>query len=133
MFSHIMLGTNDVGRAKAFYDAVLAVVGAPAGVRNVARSGHVRVFYRHAGSTFSLTQPLNGEPASCANGGTIGFSCSSPEQVQAVHDTAVAHGGVSIEDPPGLREGPAGQLFLAYFRDPDGHKICALHRVPAAT
>ena len=132
MFSHVMLGTNDIDRAKTFYDAVLAVLGAPAGARNVARSGHVRVFYRHAGSTFCLTQPIDIEPASHANGGTLGFLCSSPEQVQAFHDAAVAHGGVSIEDPPGPREGPAGKLHLAYVRDLDGHKLCALHRVPAA-
>jgi len=128
MFNHVMLGTNDIERAKAFYDAVLGVLGAGEPVRNVSASGHVRLFYRHEGSAFCLTQPINGKPATVANGGTIGFKCSSPEQVLQFHDVAVAHGGVSVEDPPGPRTGPLGTLHLAYVRDPDGHKLCALHR-----
>ena len=128
MLNHVMLGTNDLARAQAFYDAVLAVLGAGAPVRNVAASGHVRLFYRHEGSSFCLTQPINDEPATVANGSTLGFRCGSPEQVQAFHDAAVAHGGQSIEQPPGLRESPMGGLYLAYVRDPDGHKLCAIHR-----
>lgn len=132
MFSHIMVGTNDITRAQRFYDAVLAVLGAGAPVRNVAKTGQVRVFYRHAGVSFGVTEPINGEPATVANGGTIGFLCSSPEQVQAFHDVAVAHGGTSIEEPPGPREAGSGVLHLAYVRDPDGHKLCALHKPKAA-
>lgn len=128
MINHVMLGTNDIERSQRFYDAVLAVLGAGAPIRNVAASGHVRLFYRHDGSTFCLTQPINDEPATVANGGTLGFKCQSPEQVQAFHDVAVAHGGVSIEGPPGPRSGAMGTLHLAYVRDPDGHKLCAIHR-----
>ena len=128
MINHVMLGTNDIDRAQRFYDAVLGVLGAGAPVRNVAASGHVRLFYRHAGSTFCLTQPINDEPATAANGGTLGFKCDSPEQVQRFHDVAVAHGGASIESPPGPRTGGLGTLHLAYVRDPDGHKLCAIHR-----
>jgi catechol 2,3-dioxygenase-like lactoylglutathione lyase family enzyme len=128
MFSHVMVGTNDIERSKRFYDAVLAVLGAGEAIRNVAKTGQVRLFYRHAGATFGITEPINNEPACVANGGTIGFKCTSPEQVRQFHDVAVAHGGVSIEDPPGLRENAAGALHLAYVRDPDGHKLCALHR-----
>ncbi|MEN8820861.1 MAG: VOC family protein [Abyssibacter sp.] len=125
-----MIGCNDVERSKRFYDAVLAVVGAGAPIRNVAASGHVRYFYRHAGSSFCLTQPIDDQPATVANGSTIGFACDSPNQVQAFHDVAVEHGGTSIEQPPGLRQGAVGAMYLAYVRDPDGHKLCALHRVP---
>ncbi len=128
MFNHIMIGTNDIERAKRFYDAVLGVLGAGEPVRNVGPSGHVRLFYRHDGSTFCLTEPINGEPATVANDATIGFKCSSPEQLQAFHDTAVAHGGTSIEDAPGPRQGSLGTMYLAYVRDPDGHKLCAIHR-----
>jgi len=128
MFSHVMVGSNDIERSRRFYDAVLGVLGAPAPVKNAARSGHMRLFYRHDGASFCVSEPIDGADATCANGGTIGFKCSSPEQVRAFHDTAVAHGGTSIEEPPGLREGPAGALFLAYVRDPDGNKLCALHR-----
>lgn len=131
MFSHVMVGTNDIERSKRFYDAVLGVLGAGEPLRNVAKTGHARLFYRHDGGTFCVSEPINGEPATFANGATIGFKCSSPEQVQAFHDTAVAQGGTSIEEPPGLREGSLGGMHLAYVRDPDGNKLCALHRPKA--
>ena len=123
-----MIGTNDIERSKRFYDAVLGTLGAGEPVRNTAGSGHTRLFYRHDGSTFCVSEPINGEEATFANGGTIGFKCSSPEQVREFHDTAVAHGGESIEDAPGLREGSLGAMHLAYVRDPDGNKLCAIHR-----
>lgn len=128
MFSHVMVGTNDIERSKQFYDAVLAVFGAGEPLRNLSGTGHQRLFYRHDGSTFCVTEPINGEAATVANGATIGFKCSSPEQVRSFHDAAVAHGGSSIEDPPGLRDGKMGAMYLAYVRDPDGNKLCALHR-----
>ena len=128
MFSHVMVGASDIERAKRFYDAVLGVLGAGEPIRNLNAKGQVRLFYRHDGSTFCVTEPIDGQPASVANGGTIGFKCTSPEQVQQFHEVAVAHGGSSIEDPPGLRENQLGALYLCYVRDPDGHKLCALHR-----
>ena len=128
MFNHIMIGTNDIERSKRFYDAVLGTLGAGEPVRNTAGSGHTRLFYRHEGSTFCVSEPINGEEATFANGGTIGFKCNSPEHVREFHDTAVAHGGESIEDAPGLREGSLGAMHLAYVRDPDGNKLCAIHR-----
>lgn len=128
MFNHIMIGSNNIEQSKRFYDAVLGTLGAGEPIRNVADSGHVRLFYRHEGNTFCISEPINGEGATCANGATIGFKCNSQEQVKIFHDTAVAHGGKSIEDPPGLREGGMGPLHLAYVRDPDGHKLCAIYR-----
>lgn len=128
MFSHVMVGSNDIERSKRFYDALLGVLGAGEPVRHQNKTGQIRLFYRHDGGTFCVSEPLNGAPATHANGGTIGFKCSSPEQVKQFHDVAVAHGGTSIEDPPGLREGQLGALNLAYVRDPDGNKLCALHR-----
>lgn len=128
MLNHVMLGSNDIERSKRFYDAVLGTLGAGEPVRNIAPSGHTRLFYRHEGSSFCITEPINGEEATAGNGGTIGFKCHSPEQVRQFHDTAVAHGGTSVEDPPGLREGSMGALYLAYVRDPDGHKLCAIYR-----
>jgi catechol 2,3-dioxygenase-like lactoylglutathione lyase family enzyme len=127
MFSHVMVGTNDIERSKRFYDAVLAVLGAGEPIRNRNATGQTRLFYRHEGSSFCVSEPINGEPATCANGATIGFKCSSAEQVKQFHDTAVAHGGTPIEEPPGLREGKLGAMYLAYVRDPDGHKLCAMH------
>ena len=128
MFSHVMVGSNDIERSKRFYDAVLGVLGAGQPARNENATGHQRLFYRHDGGTFCVSQPINGGAATFANGGTIGFKCDSLEQVRKFHDTAIAHGGSSIEDPPGLREGKLGSLHLAYVRDPDGNKLCALHR-----
>jgi catechol 2,3-dioxygenase-like lactoylglutathione lyase family enzyme len=122
MFSHVMIGTNDLDRAKTFYDAILA----PLGVKPATVSGN-RMYYRTPTGTFMVTKPINGEPASCANGGTIGFSAASAEQADAWHAAGLAAGGVDCEDPPGVREGPSGKLYLAYLRDPDGNKLCALH------
>ncbi len=128
MLNHVMVGSNDIERSKRFYDAVLGTLGAGEPVRNEAGSGHTRLFYRHNGGTFCVSEPINGETATPANGGTIGFKCDSPEQVREFHDTAVAHGGTSIEDAPGLRDGSLGPMHLAYVRDPDGNKLCAIHR-----
>lgn len=129
MFNHIVVGSNDIERSKRFYDAVLGTLGAGEPVRNTAPSGQTRLFYRHDGGAFGVSEPINGEAATPANGATVGFKCNSPEQVQQFHDTAVEHGGTSIEDPPGLRDGSMGALHLAYVRDPDGNKLCAIYRV----
>jgi catechol 2,3-dioxygenase-like lactoylglutathione lyase family enzyme len=124
MFSHVMIGTNDLEKAKAFYDGLLGTLGvAPAKV-----DGH-RIFYFTKSGVFSVSEPINGKPATPANGGTIGFSCDSPEQADAWHAAGIARGGTSCEDPPGVREGSAGKLYLAYLRDPDGNKLCALYRI----
>ena len=123
-----MLGSNDIERSQAFYDVVLGVLGAGAPLRNQSPSGHMRLFYRHQGNTFCVAEPIDGEPATCANGATVGFKCNSPEQAKEFHDVAVAAGGTSIEDPPGLRTSDLGSLYLAYVRDPDGNKLCALYR-----
>ena len=123
MFSHVMVGVNDLERSKKFYDALLGAIGVAPGVAN-----KNRYFYRSPTGTFGITTPINGEPATFANGGTIGFAMQSPEQADAFHAAGVANGGTTCEDPPGWREGPGGKLYLAYLRDPDGNKICALHR-----
>ena len=126
MFSHVMLGVNDLEKSRQFYDAVLGALGIAPGAAN-----KQRYFYRNAGGTFAITTPINGEAACVGNGTTLGFSADSPAQADAFHAAGVAHGGSTCENPPGWREGPSGQLYLAYLRDPDGHKICVLHR-PAA-
>ena len=128
MFNHVMLGSNDIQRSRRFYDAVLGVLGVGQPMVHQNATGQTRLFYRHDGGTFCLSEPINGEPATFSNGGTVGFKCASPEQVQQFHDTALAHGGTSIEEPPGLRDGSMGAMYLAYVRDPDGHKLCAIHR-----
>lgn len=124
MFSHIMIGANDLDRAKSFYDTLLGALGVPPAMVD----GH-RIFYMTPTGIFSVSKPIDGGPATPANGGTIGFACKSPDEVEAWHAAGLAAGGTAIEDPPGVREGRAGKLYLAYLRDPDGNKLCALHRM----
>ena len=124
MFSHIMIGTNDLDKAKSFYDALLGTLGVPPG-----RVDRHRIFYRTKTGTFSVSKPIDGKAATPANGGTIGFAAKSGEEAAAWHAAGVANGGTTIEDPPGVREGGMGKMYLAYLRDPDGNKLCALHRM----
>ena len=128
MLNHIMIGASDIQKTKAFYDAVLGVLGAAPAMEHENDTGHTRLFYSHGGSTFSVSEPINGQPVSVANGSTIGFVCSSTEQLQEFHDVAVTNGGTTTEDPPGARNGNMGLMYLCYFLDPDGHKICGIHR-----
>ena len=130
MFNHIVIGSNDLERSRVFYDAVLATLGVENAVVSALPTGPTRLFYRYGGMSFIVTEPLNGEPATAANGGTIAFRCNSPDQVLHLHGVAVAHGGVSVEDAPGLRWNPiVGGIFAAYVLDPDGNKLCATHRL----
>ena len=125
MFSHVMIGANDVAAAKNFYDATLGVLGVKAGKMD----DKGRVFYRTPTGILGITKPINGEAACGANGGTIGFAVESPEIGDAWHAAGIANGGTACEDPPGMREGPMGQLYLAYLRDPSDNKICVLKRM----
>lgn len=125
MFSHIMVGANDVQASKVFYDAVLAALGYEPGT--IDDKG--RCFYFTSTGVFAISAPIDGEPACNGNGSTVGFAATSPEQADAWHAAGVANGGTSCEDAPGVREGAIGKLYLAYLRDPSGNKVCALHRV----
>ena len=125
MFSHIMLGANDIQESKVFYDAVLGTLGYKPGV--IDQKG--RCFYFTDSGVFALTKPIDGEPASCGNGSTIGFAVQNPEQADQWHAAGLANGGAACEDPPGVREGAGMKLYLAYLRDPSGNKICAMHRL----
>jgi catechol 2,3-dioxygenase-like lactoylglutathione lyase family enzyme len=118
-----MVGVNDLEVSKKFYDALLGTLGIGPGVAN-----KNRYFYRSPTGLFGITTPINGEPATHGNGSTLGFAMQSPEQADAFHAAGIANGGTPCEEPPGFREGPSGKLYLAYVRDPDGNKICALHR-----
>ena len=120
MFSHIVVGSNDIERSRRFYDAVF---GKEARVDDKGR-----LSYGRKGSIFMVSRPIDGQPACHANGGTIGFVLDSPEEVDAWYKAGVETGGTPIEDPPGYREGGFGRLYLAYLRDPDGNKLCGLHR-----
>ena len=126
MFSHIMVGSNDVNRSKKFYDALFQALGGKPGRQD----DKGRLMYAHNGGLFMVTPPIDGKPATHANGGTIGFAAKSPEECDAWHAAGLAHGGTAIEDPPGVRDGGAMKLYLAYLRDPAGNKVCAMYRMP---
>lgn len=125
MFSHVMVGSDDIDRSKRFYDALFGAMGGKPGKQDAKG----RLLYLHNGGLFMVSKPIDGEAATHANGGTIGFAMAGPEQAKAWHDAGVANGGTAVEEPPGVRQGGAGPLFLAYLRDPDGNKLCALHRM----
>jgi len=125
MFSHVMVGANDMAASKAFYDAIFGAIGAKPGFFD----DKGRAIYLHDGALFLVTTPIDGAPACHANGGTIGFKMASPQEADAWHAAGVAAGGTACEDPPGVREGGFGKLYLAYLRDPAGNKLCALHRI----
>ncbi|MFT4797591.1 MAG: catechol 2,3-dioxygenase-like lactoylglutathione lyase family enzyme [Candidatus Azotimanducaceae bacterium] len=125
MFSHIMIGANDINESKKFYDAVLGALGHAPGV--IDPKG--RCFYRTEAGTFSLSVPINGQPAGHGNGSTIGFAAEDASTADAWYAAGIATGGTTCEDPPGVRESANGKLYLAYLRDPADNKICALCRV----
>ncbi len=125
MFSHVMIGSNDIARSRSFYDALIGAIGGKPGVQDPKG----RLIYVHRGGRLMITTPIDGEPAAGANGGTIGFAVESPEEADAWHKAGVENGGAAIEDPPGVRQGSSGSLYLAYLRDPDGNKLCAVHRM----
>lgn len=126
MFSHIMVGSNNIEAAKKFYDAIFTAAGGTAGT--VDAKG--RVAYTDGNVRFLITKPINGEPATFANGGTIGLSIKSPALVDAWHAAGVANGGTTAENPPGVRESGGKKVYLAYMRDPDGNKLCARSSYP---
>ena len=121
MYSHMMVGSNDIERSKKFYDTLFEKEGK--------QDDKGRLSYARKGGVFMVSQPIDGQPATPANGATIGFACDSTDEVDAWHQRGIAGGGTAIEDPPGIRSNAFGALYLAYLRDPDGNKLCGLHRV----
>ncbi|MEP7131088.1 MAG: VOC family protein [Sphingomicrobium sp.] len=122
MFSHMMVGSNDLDRSKRFYDAVFG--------KEAKSDEHGRLSYGRKGAVFMVTPPIDGGAATHGNGSTIGFVFDNQEDVDAWHAAGIAAGGTPIEDPPGVRQGSFGSLYLAYLRGSDGNKLCALHRMP---
>src|SRR4051794_37038889 len=126
MFSHMMIGSNDIARSRKFYDGLFGAIGGKPAIED--EKG--RLIYLHDDGIFIVTSPIDGAAATHGNGSTIGFTMADSAQADAWHEAGVANGGTAIEDPPGIREGGFGRLYLAYLRDPDGNKLCALHRPP---
>jgi catechol 2,3-dioxygenase-like lactoylglutathione lyase family enzyme len=123
MFTHVMIGSNDLEKAQGFYDATFAALGCKPG--EIDARG--RLIYVHEGSRLMITKPIDGNPATVANGGTVGLAAASRDHVIAWHKAGTTHGGTAIESPPGERPNGA---FVAYLRDPDGNKLTA--RCPPA-
>ncbi|MEX2468960.1 MAG: VOC family protein [Pseudohongiellaceae bacterium] len=125
MFSHVMVGANDLEASRKFYDAALVALGH----KEAGQDPKGRYFWRSPAGVFGITTPLNSEPACHANGGTIGFAADNTDAVDAWFAAGLANGGSECEDPPGIRENNGRQLYIAYLRDPSGNKVCAMHRV----
>ncbi|MBV8889756.1 MAG: VOC family protein [Alphaproteobacteria bacterium] len=119
MFTHVTVGTNDLPRARAFYDAVLA----PLGYRRIKDLGDRGTCWGETAEEFIVLTPADGRPASAANGGTISFVAPSRAAVTAFHRAALAAGG---KDEGAV--GPRGfwpNAYAGYVRDPDGNKLAA--------
>ena len=125
MFSHVMFGAKDIESSKKFYDAVLGTLGYGPG--RFDEKG--RCFYVTKTGVFGITVPIDGAAATHANGGTVGFVAKNEAEINQWHEAGLENGGSLCEDPPGLREGFFGKLYVAYLRDPSGNKICAIHRI----
>ncbi|MBT0718927.1 VOC family protein [Rosenbergiella epipactidis] len=123
MFSHVMLGSDDIAVSQKFYDALFTVIGADA--QGIDDKG--RLYYIKGQQMFLVTRPINGEAASGANGGTIGWALPNEEAVNQWHQAGAQAGGTAIESPPGIRTVGERELYLAYLRDPFGNKLCALY------
>ena len=123
---NLRLGCNDLDKARAFYDATFGALGVER--TQMPPEYPIAMYKLPGGPNFAVGPTRDKQPATHANGGTIGFACDSAEKVKAFHDAGVANGGKTIEDPPGWREGGGARLYLSYLRDPYGNKICALHR-----
>jgi catechol 2,3-dioxygenase-like lactoylglutathione lyase family enzyme len=118
IFTHIVLGTNDLQKATKFYDAALGALG----IKNLGPLGETAVLYGIDGPEFMITKPANGKPATYANGGTLGFAATNRDAVHKFHEAGLANGGTD-EGQPGPRAF-APTAYASYLRDPDGNKIC---------
>ena len=125
MFSHVMVGTNNIEESRVFYDKRFEALGAESGKMYPNLSGQKRYFYNFKGASFCITEPIDGKPATISNGATIGFNIENTSQGDAWHKAGVENGGTSIEEDPGIRNYGKFSMYLAYLRDPTGNKLCA--------
>ena len=125
MFSHVMIGTHDLVRATAFYDAALA----PLGIERIPSKYPTWATWKRPGETskFWVGRPYNGLPASWGNGCMVAFAAPSRAAVDAAYAAAIAAGGLD-EGPPGVRASFAPDYYGAYVRDSDGNKVHFVHR-----
>lgn len=125
MFTHIMLGAQDLEASRTFYDAALGALGVGPGVL----SNETRYFYRTPTGVFAISVPIDGEEATHANGGTVSFRAHSEAQVDAFYAAGLANGGSPCVSGPNHRVGSIGPVYLAWIRDPLGNKLCVLYKM----
>jgi catechol 2,3-dioxygenase-like lactoylglutathione lyase family enzyme len=125
MFTHICVSAQNLGASKAFYDAALT----PLGVASIGQVNERTCVYASAGGKLLVMTPLDGNSATPANGGTIGFQAADVAAVDAFHAAGLAAGG-SDAGEPGPRPKAPGNAYGAYLRDPVGNKVCAFCQLP---
>ena len=118
MFTHVFLGSNDLEKSRAFYDATMAVLG-----HQGLALPHGTAYRSPGGGSLIVAKPSNGGPATTSNGHTLGLSAPDYAAVDKWHEAGLAAGGTD-EGAPGFRPNSPGNSYGAYLRDPDGHKIC---------
>lgn len=123
VFTHVAVGTNNLEQARTFYDKTLA----PLGLKRL-YDGETASFWGIDRPALMVTKPADGQPATRANGGTIGFSAATRAAVDNFHAEALANGG-TCDGPPGPRAF-APNAYGAYVRDADGNKFCAYCYAP---
>ncbi len=130
MYSHVTIGTNDIRRAVAFYDALLSGLGLARQESDLEKGYAGYAAAPEVTPQFWVMMPVDRQPASVGNGVTIAFEASDRAGVDRFHATALAHGGTN-EGAPGLRPHYHPDYYGAYLRDPDGNKICCVCHRPA--
>lgn len=128
MFSHVMLGANELPRMVRFYDAVLEPLGLER-ASEPADENPAGVIWQRPGRRwpqFAVHAPFDGNPASVGNGVQVSFAAPSPETVDILWRLALDNGGTD-EGAPGLRPHYAADFYAAYCRDPEGNKLCFVH------
>ena len=113
MFSHMMVGANDIEESKVFYDAVLGTLGCKPGILSMNLSDQKRYMYIHEKNIFIITEPIDGNSATHGNGVTVGFSVPDEATGDKWHEAGLSAGGTTCEDPPGIREGMGVKMYLA--------------------
>ncbi|AKH43809.1 catechol 2,3-dioxygenase-like lactoylglutathione lyase family enzyme [Altererythrobacter atlanticus] len=128
IFRHVFFGADDPEQARIFYDATFGALDIGPGTPDAKG----RYVYRHGNALFVIGRPIDGQPATHANGGTLGLFAPSQDALMAWYAAGLDNGGLPCEGEPTHRISPATgrEIWIAYLRDPTGNELCAVYEVP---